>query len=127
MNTQAKKEKLTNLCQFIGTENYYQLNRLMPRVLATDGVQYLCEHGSAFWLFDLIAFYSIHRKIRNEPIIFWRLKVKPDRSAQIVAERDKGDVILRRNIPYTDFPLDEIGIWQGNEPGRSILMLPSEY
>jgi hypothetical protein len=44
----------TDLAQFTGTENWYR-HALVRKVLYTDGVQYVAEHGGAYWLLDEIA------------------------------------------------------------------------
>ena len=64
---------------------------------------------------------------------FWTLSVK-DNSAALICERDEGDIVIRQNIEYTDFPLPSIRIWleagaaiiDGTERSVMVAMLPSE-
>lgn len=105
----------------------------------TDGVRALAEKGGAFWLLDIIASYQ--QKCRRDPMLrdmqFWKLSVKGS-SAVVECERDEGDVAIRQEVGYTDFPIQgETKIWvevsyqpsSGNDSGMEkvyVAMLPSE-
>jgi hypothetical protein len=54
---------------------------------------------------------------------FALLTVKPDHTAVLACEDGNGQAVLSKDIPFTDFPLDEIKFYVIN---RTIL-LPSEY
>lgn len=59
---------------------------------------------------------------------FWKLAVHANRSAVLTAEADAGEPpFIQQEIPYTDFPLDEIRLWAGNDGEHWTLLLPSEY
>ena len=124
--TTQEKRALTHndLSQFIGTTKYYQN---IFGLKYTDGVQYLAEHGEAYWLIDAISSWQSHSKISNDPMLqsiqFWKLIVNDDSSAQLVCERDKDDVVISQDIAYTDFPLNQITLYYQ----QGVLMLPSEY
>ena len=123
--TQNKKTLThSDLSQFTGTITYY---RNASGLFFTDGVYYLAEHGRAYWLIDIISISQSDSKIDNDPMLqkiqFWKLKVNADNSAQLVCERDRDDVVLSIDIPYTNFPLKEITLYCQEE----VLMLPSEY
>ena len=45
------------------------------------------------------------------------------RTATLYCERDTNDVAFKQEIPFTDFPLDEIQLYLAN----GVLLLPSEY
>jgi hypothetical protein len=49
--------------------------------------------------------------------------VKPDHTAVPACEDGNGKAVLSKDIPFTDFPLDEIKFYVTN---RTVL-LPSEY
>ena len=116
--------KLENLSNFHGTENYYT-NPLYP-FMYTDGINYLAENGGAYWLLDVIA--SWQKELDSSQIQFWRLKVNSDKSAVLTCERDMDESVITQQIPFTDFPLSEVTLYlcdMGNAKG--VLLLPSEY
>lgn len=106
-----------DLDQFIGTENHYPHS--MRQLVYTDGVKYMADAGGAFWLIDAIASYR-----RKEPFQIWELKVKPDKSCVLTMREDTGQPTkVRQEIPYTDFPLENIKLYLIDY----VLLLPSEY
>ncbi len=111
-----------DLRQFIGSETYY---RHWSGLLYTEGVQYLAEHGQAYWLIDAIASYQ--QQCMKDPMLksfqHWILKVNSDRSAQLICERDTDDIAFTQNIDFTDFPLDTVKLYLVER----VLMLTSEY
>jgi hypothetical protein len=115
--------KILHLESFTGTENHYK--RL--GILYTDGVKYLADEGEAYWLIDAIASCQFSPTVKNDPMLqeiqFWNLQVKPDNSAVLTCERDEDDIALTQDIPYTDFPLENVRLYLANR----VLMLPSEY
>lgn len=61
-------------------------------------------------------------------IHFWKLTVNPDRSALLSAIPSSDErPFLQQQIPFTDFPLDKIDIWAGDNGNGFTLKLPSEY
>lgn len=109
---------------------------LARRVIYTPGVRFLAERGSAYWLVDEIALAiaggEIARAGRHDERVlrlhFWRLEVRPDRSAELTARADS-DIppFVARTIPWTDFPLDHVDIWAGYDGTYWTLYLPSEH
>ncbi len=121
---QPQRTKLTqsDLDQFIGTSQYYR--HWTGLLDYTDGVHYLAEQAGAYWLIDAIGSYQIPPRIRELPIQFWRLRVDEDRSALLEMGEDLPEpIVLRQEIPYTDFCLDEIVLYLSG----GVLHLPSEY
>jgi hypothetical protein len=121
-----------DLEQFSGTEKYYRSN-FYPFVY-TEGVQYMAEHGGAYWLLDAIASWQVEEKIKGDKelgsIQFWKLTVNADSNAVLVCERDLDDVVVEQKIPHTDFPLKNIKLYLtkmafGRE--HAVMLLPSEY
>ena len=93
------------------------------RLVYTEGVQYLAETASAYWLIDLIASWCPQPSIRQEDFVVWKLAVKPDRTATAIADDGNGRELARQDIPWTDFPLDEVSLYLTD----NTLLLPSEY
>ena len=120
------QEKLTaaDLARFIGTTTYYQH---WLGIKYTEGVQFLAERGEAYWLIDAIASWQRDARVSGDPMLqemqFWKLTVEDDGSAVLVCERDEGDVALRQDISFTDFPLKRMTLYFQ----QGVLLLPSEY
>lgn len=115
-----------NLGRFYGTEQYWKHGLFSGLTLnLTDGCNYLREAASCYWLFDAICSYQ-RQCMKDESlrdIQFWTLKVNlPKRRAVLTCERDTDDVAITQEIPFTDFPLEEIKIWVEN----GVCMLPQE-
>ena len=126
-----------DLAQFSGSELFYR-NPLFPRVIFTEGVEYLTENGCA-WLIDTISSHIMSRTFnaaaRGDPRIqgmhFWHLTVHEDRSAVLEARVDGDEEpFITQEIPFTDCPLD-LDIWAAENEieGQRVqtLMLPREY
>ena len=108
---------------------------LARRVIYTPGVRFVAEQGGAYWLIDELAFTitggEIQRAGRSDPRIlemhFWRLDVK-DTSATLTARADCDvEPFYSKEIPFTDFPLDQIDIWAAFDGKYWTLYLPSEH
>jgi hypothetical protein len=114
-----------NLRQFIGTDEYHQVGRM----LLTDGAFYLARQAGAFWLIQAIELAQpsllLHPKYGRDlaEYQFWTLKVNADRTASLTCERDTDQPIFTWKIPFTDFPLPQVKIWV--ESG--VILLPSEH
>lgn len=125
---------LADLRQFTGGGDCYQ-HELNSRVIYTEGVRYLAEHGGAYWLIDAIASYygspQMRRAIASDPRLetlqFWTLTVH-DTAAQLVARADSGnEPFILQDVPFTDFPLERVDVWAGFDGQRWTLYLPSEH
>ena len=123
MSPQEIGEIKNGLAHFTGSELFHK--HWLGRFVYTDGVEYLAEKCGAYWLLDAIASWqpTALKDDKLREIQFWRLAVKPDHTAVLYCERDTNDVAFKQDIPFTDFPLDEIKLYLSN----SVLLLPSEY
>ena len=119
MNTH---ELQTNLSHFTGTENYY---RVMPRLVITDGVQYLVTQANSYWLVSAIYSHLMSNAIYSEFVVA-RLTVI-GKTADLVLDDGNDQVIAKQAIECTDFPLDEMCIYCSYREKTWILLLPSEY
>ncbi len=128
MTTPATTRKLPH---FTGTENYTNLRYpwLRSRFLLTDGAKYLAETAQAFWLMDAIASHQTNRKVAAEPFQIWKLSVNPQKQATLMCTDGNETVLVRQEIPYSDFPLAEITLYveQSETLAGRVVMLPSEY
>lgn len=126
---------LESLRQFTGDLDRFRhpFNR---RVIYTPGVEYVAEQGGAYWLIDAIVSYfgssqmkqAIAQDDRLASLQFWLLEVGPDRKAKLTCRADAGVApAITQEIPFTDFPLDQIEIWAGFDGRHWTLYLPSEH
>lgn len=116
-----------DLSQFIGTENWYK----HPfGITYTDGIKYLVDKAKAYWLLDIVASYQPKHKDKHFQI--WKLTVNKDlspsgseiRTAIITMREDSNKpIIIKQEIKYTDFPLDEIEFYCI----EGVVLLKSEY
>lgn len=111
------------LLQFIGTEHYYSIR---SDFMGTDGVKYLAEQASCFWLLDLYWSHLLNIDHIANPFTVLRMTVQ-NSAAYVVIEDGNDNVLAQQFIEYTDFPLASItlyGCWNEQE---WVLMLASEY
>jgi hypothetical protein len=114
---------LADLRQFSGSETWYR-HGLVRHILYTEGAQYVAEQGGAYWLLDEIAFtQKASRKVAGAPFQLWTLEVRTDRTAVLTCEDGNCNPVFRKQIEYTDFPLDTIQFYFTN----NTILLPSEY
>ena len=119
----AKAIDKETLRQFTGTEYWYR-HGLVRNVLYTDGAKYVAENAGAYWLLDEIAFSQMVKRVAAEEFQLWKLKINlQDQTAQLVCEDGNGNIVFRKLIPYTDFPLEEISFYFID----NTILLPSEY
>ena len=85
----------TDLRQFTGTEQWYR-HWCARKILYTDGVQHVAEHGGAHWLIDEIAFAQRNPKIAAEGFQVWKLEVKPDHTATLSCSDGNYRVVSRK-------------------------------
>jgi hypothetical protein len=112
----------SDLRQFTGTESWYR-HPFKRSILFTDGAKYVADRAGAYWLLDEIAFAQAKKRIAAEAFQLWKLKVRADQTARLICENGNGEVIFRKRIDYTDFPLKEISFYFTN----NVILLPSEY
>lgn len=111
-----------DLQNFTGSECVYR-HPIARKLVYTEGVQYVAEHGGAYWLIDDIVFNQASPAIAAEEFQLWRLAVADDKTATLTCEDGNGGVVFKTAIEYTDFPLPEIRFYVVNDT----IMLTSEY
>ena len=128
---QLAAELEVNLPHFTGTESYTNLRYpwLRSRFLLTEGTKYLAETAKAFWLMDAIASHQTNKQVAAEPFQVWKLTVNEQKQAALVCTDGNETVLVRQEIPYSDFPLSEITLYaeQSDYLAGRVVMLTSEY
>ena len=111
------------LAQFTGSENWYR-HGLVRSVLFTEGAKVVADKAGAYWLIDEIALaQKFDKAVAAEGFQLWKLSVNPDRTAILACENGNCDTVMRKEIPFTDFPLAEISLYCTD----NTILLPSEY
>ena len=94
-------------------------------VALTDGALYLAQHGgakgtTAFWLMDVIASYQGEKQMRriDNPQL-WKIKCTGEgskRSCVVSCGNNPEKPIIKQEIEYTNFLLDEYELYASLEP-----------
>jgi len=99
----------------------------------TQTVGKIREMADCFWLIDVIASYQ--SKLMQQPFQVWKFACNTElKLGTVTCEDGNGNEIVRQEIEYTDFPLDEITLWaelggygsEDNWTPAMVLMIPSE-
>lgn len=115
--------KPQDLAQYTGSGTFYR-HASSGGCVYTEGVQYLAEAGSAYWLLDAILCPQPHLGVlRDTEFQVWTLTVSADRSATLVCTDGDDHRLYVHPVPWTDFPLDTVTLWFANRT----LYLPSEH
>ena len=110
------------LNQFSGSEQFYR-HSINRKVIYTEGVQHIAEHGGAYWLLDEIALIQPYDKaVAGEEFQVWTLKVHPGNTATLTCDDGNDNIVFTKQIEFTDFPLPEIKFYFEN----STICLPRE-
>jgi hypothetical protein len=119
MNAQELQSALSH---FTGTQNYH---RVLPRLVITDGVEYLANKTNSYWLVTAIYSHLVSKPIHSEFVVA-RLVIS-GKTANLVLDDGNDQVISEQPIEYTDFPLDEVTIYCSYQDRLWVLLLASEY
>ena len=126
----TKTEIENGLVHCYGTEGYHFNGLFGKNFVYTDGVKYLLESANCYWLLNAIFSYR-----KTEDFQVWSLKVDNGKAVLTMKEDSDCPNIVEQEIPYTDFPLDEIEFYAINDhncggewgPVHVVLMLKTEY
>ena len=113
---------LASLTEFTGTERYYRISR---KHLLTDGTKFLADQAQCYWMMDAIASHLAEIGTADWFVVA-KITVKNSK-ALMVYEDGNGNEHARQQIPYTDFPLEEITLYACWDGDHWVIMLPSEY
>jgi hypothetical protein len=104
---------------FTGTTTYYK----HPfGIMFTDGIKFLCDSCSSYWLIDAVASWQFDKKVKAQDFQVYKLFVNKSHSAILNIEDGNYNVIATQEI-VTDFPLESIELFFSND----VLYLPSEH
>ena len=121
----------SGLAHCYGTDGYHYNQLFGKNFVYTDGIKYLLEAADAYWLMQAIFSYK-----RKEDFQVWNLKVVNSKAVLTMKEDTGCHNLVEQEIPFTDFPLDEIEFYAVNDhcgqncewcDAHVVLMLKTEY
>ena len=118
----SKTEILNIIKHSDSSEAYHKFSTFPGFPVATDGIIALAEAAECFWLLDIIGSYQTDKNLYPDFQV-WTLTVNHEYCTGIVYGYNDIELIVTQEIPYTDFPLDEVKLYLMN----GVILLPSEY
>jgi len=119
----AQADLKRELAGFTGTTQYYKCS-FLSKLAVTDGIQFLRNRANCYWLFDIVASYQKQLAKYDARFQVWKVIVNDDNSAVVTCREDSDQPeIVRKEIGYTDFLLDELEFWCID----GVILLKNEY
>ncbi|MDJ1485944.1 hypothetical protein QNI16_36020 [Cytophagaceae bacterium YF14B1] len=111
----------TILNEFTGSQCIYR--HPLTKLVYTEGVQFLAEKFSCYWLLDRILIEArLNRNLSREEFQVWILSRK-EQGFQLSCADGNGRDLFSQSIPYSDFTAGKVTLWLTD----GVLLLPSEY
>lgn len=114
-----------SLSQFTGTEQWYPIYWFFSKAYLTDGTKFVADECQAYWLMEAILSWQIDID-QSEVFQVWKLKKNAGGSFTLRCTDGNKNQLAIQEIPFSDFPLDEITIW-AEKSDAFVLLLPSEH
>lgn len=117
-----------DLLHYTGTENFYR-HWTFRNCTYTDGVRHMARTAGAYWLIDVICSYVPQCQRAGDNFYSAMLQKQEDGTWMFYLSSDYSDLKIEQEIPYSDFPINEIKFfvaYNGGDLGWTI-MLPQEY
>ena len=105
-----------------GSEAYHKFSPIPGFPVVTDGVIALAEAAGCYWFLDIIGSYQTNKKL-DPAFQVWKLTVNHEDRTGVVHGYNDTELIITQEIPFTDFPLDEVKLFLMD----GVILLPSEY
>ena len=119
-------ESKTKILEIINHSNsseaYHKFSSFPSFPVATDGIIALAEAAGCYWLLDIIGSYQTDKRL-DPAFQVWTLKVNHEDSTGVVHGYNDVELIITQEIPYTDFPLDDVKLYLMG----GVILLPPEY
>ena len=99
-----------------------------PRVILTEGTQYVAREAGAFWLMDIFALKGRGWIESGDGMAVVKLDVASDSTARLTVTDGNDTVLYTERLDFTSFPAPGIKIWL--EPwhdGTPVALLPTEH
>jgi len=109
--------ELKHLPYYVGTQCYYNV----LGVKVTEGVKYIMDNGYAWFVTDTLAVIVCSPKLRAEPFLSVKLKVK-DQEADLSIEDGNDNAFYHQHYDFTDAKKDLTLFYE-----YGVLLLASEH
>ncbi|MCL2187775.1 MAG: hypothetical protein FWC16_01940 [Defluviitaleaceae bacterium] len=103
-------------------ERYSRFSSIQHYPVATGGVIALAEAAGCYWFLDIIGSYQTNKRL-DPHFQVWKLAVNHEDDTAVAGGYNDTELIIKQDIPYTDFPLDELNLYLMD----GVILLPSEY
>ena len=90
--------------------------------MATDGAILVADAAACYWFLDIIGSYQTNQKL-DPAFQVWTLEINHEDDTAVVWGYNDTELIIAQEIPFTDFPLDELKLYLID----GVILLPSEY
>jgi len=118
----SKEEIFDIINQAHGSDMYHKFSPIPGFPVVTGGVIALSEAAGCYWLLDIIGRYQTDKGL-NPAFQVWKLEVNREDDSAVVRGYNDAELIITQEIPFTDFPLDEVKVFLMD----GVILLPSEY
>lgn len=115
-----QQEILAQLPYFTGSEQMWEHNTPIGKLLLTDGCNFVREKCEARWLFDLIQ--SHQPKLKKESFQTWTIEKIIDIKFLVTCTDGDETTLVAQQI-HSDFPLNSLTVWLSEDT----CLLLSEY
>ena len=120
--TKSKNEILDIISHFHSSDAYHKFSSFEHYPVVTDGVITVAEAAGCFWLLDVIGSYQTNKRL-DPHFQVWKLVVNHENNTAVVSGYNDTTLIVKQDIPYTDFPLGEFKLFLMD----GVILLPSEH
>jgi len=118
----SRKEIIEIINHASGTSAYHKFSHFECYPVVTDGVIAIAEATGYYWLLDIIGSYQTDKRL-DPHFQIWRLAVNNENQTAVVSGYNDTVLIIKQDIQFTDFPLDELKLYLMN----GVILLLSEY
>jgi hypothetical protein len=114
--------ELKDLNQYYGTQEYHQVNVLLPGVKATDGVKYVMDNGYSWFVTDSLIACKMIPKLKREEFLSIKLKLMGKNGAVMIITDGNERELYVQKYSYTDAKQELHLFFVGG-----VVMLTGEY
>lgn len=119
-NTGVKEDlELKEIGNFTGTEAY---QKIWMGVIGTDGIAYVMRNGYSWAVTDACVILKREPKVMSEEFVVVKLRLLPDKKAEIVYDDGNGNILYTQKYEYTTAKR-ELRMYYTD----GVLMLSGEY
>jgi hypothetical protein len=100
---------------------YHEFSPFPEYPVITDGVKDTADAAECYWLLDIIGSRQSDKRLDRDFQV-WEFK-KTGETSGVVKGLNDTELVITKEIAFTDFPLDEITFFVEN----GVILLPTEH